>query len=618
MGLDRHPPQFLMNATRFETSAAIFNPLWVITTLRRYEGEPYRLLDPLDRAATALDSRGVRLEVGSAGSKPFPRSGSRGNGRPRLGGRFDLAYLAFVFSRHPDVRPWWAHAGHSIWQACGFRAGRPAYASCQRRFAELEDPLYMAAFEEVARSLIQLAVKGSKGQVGRYLHVDATEAETHARLEHVCPPNSPCRSRYGGKAVRITPSVTTPLVRARRHEQAELPEPEQFHDEIGDADEIRYEKDKLRLKVGGCLYDVLDPTAGVRAYTRDGRTKRFWLGFYNGKAIDHFTGAPVAVLITSASIQEHRSYPQLYEAATTNTGVQPAAVVGDRGYSISSVFEHNTSRGVASVMPWRAHVLYPDRSREDTDTHDRHGVVRCKHCGAPTAFVSFARTAGAKRGKAKRGPRLYVRCLAPVTPECRGRQSIGCAVSWRMLLPLWRLNPTYMALRHAHDRYERVHHHWRVRWRSGADDHALRPKRRGLANQQLRANAALLVEWLMICWREDWLPDSRPMGCPCPDRVFEDDGQAHLDDLEKARAALGLDRPYGPKAKEMKVGPARPRPRKAAKSRKTKPKQPKPKEPITEPEAVEEPYIEVLGPGQTPENAAEVDLQPLGDDDLPF
>ena len=68
-----------------------------------------------------------------------------------------------------------------------------------------------------------------------------------------------------------------------------------------------------------------------------------------------------------------------------------------------------------------------------------------------------------------------------------------------MLLPLWRTDPDYLALRNSHDRYERVHHHWRVRWRSGADDHSLRPKRRGRDCQQLRASAALLIEWLMIC-----------------------------------------------------------------------------------------------------------------------
>jgi len=126
----------------------------------------------------------------------------------------------------------------------------------------------------------------------------------------------------------------------------------------------------------------------------------------------------------------------------------------------------------------------------------RHGIVRCKTCGGPTEFVSFARSAGKGRT-----PRLYVTCAMP-TEECQGRQPIGCAENWRMLLPLWRTDATYLALRHSGKRYERVHLHWRQRYRVASDDHNLRPKRKGLACQQLRANAALLLEWLQICWRE--------------------------------------------------------------------------------------------------------------------
>lgn len=46
-----------------------------------------------------------------------------------------------------------------------------------------------------------------------------------------------------------------------------------------------------------------------------------------------------------------------------------------------------------------------------------------------------------------------------------------------MLLPLWRTSETYMALSDARNRCERVHHHWRQRYRVALDDHMLRPKR---------------------------------------------------------------------------------------------------------------------------------------------
>jgi hypothetical protein len=52
-----------------------------------------------------------------------------------------------------------------------------------------------------------------------------------------------------------------------------------------------------------------------------------------------------------------------------------------------------------------------------------------------------------------------------------------------------------------------VHHHWRVRYAVGADDHMHRPNRKGLPCQQLRANAALLIKWMMIFWREGWIPN---------------------------------------------------------------------------------------------------------------
>ncbi len=541
LALDRHAPESLQDATHFKTHAHVFNGLWVIKTLRRYEKPPYSLLDPLyDAVASAAK------EAGS------------GFGRRRGAGRFELAYLAFVFSRHPDVRPWWQQAGHSIWRAAGFKE-RPSYSLCQLRFAELEHPDVSAGMEQVAGRFIELAVKGSKGRVGRFLHVDSTEAETHARLEHVCPPASSCHSRVTDwrASSRISAAATTPIVRAERHLAAESPEPDlaalRPDTEIGDAERIERKDGRLLVKVGGCWYAVLDATAGVRAYIRGTKVKRFWVGFYNAKAIDHFTGAPVAVRITSASTQEFMTYPALFAAAVQNTGQLPRAVVADRGYSVSPVFEHNTRLGVGSVMPWRAAGNRQEREMEDCDTHDRHGIVRCKHCGAPTRHISFTRTAGGKRG-----PRLYVQCLTPTTPDCERRQSIGCNVSWRMLLPLWRDSPVYLALRHSHDRYERVHHHWRVRWRSGADDHALRPKRRGLDNQQLRANAALLIEWLMICWREQWMPDSRPLGTPDPDRILVDDGTTYATSLHAFRSELGLDQPYGTNAVALGVGHQQP------------------------------------------------------------
>jgi hypothetical protein len=605
MAIDRDTPEFLLDATRFQTHAHIFNPLWVIKTLRKYEGAPHFLIEPLYMAvAKAGEERGSSF------------------GRPRGAGRFELAYLAFVFSRHPDVKPWWQSAGHSIWRASGFQQ-RPSYALCHRRFAELEHPKIIEAMEEVAGTLIKLAVKGSDGRVGRFLHVDSTEAETHARLEHVCPEWKPCWKtkapgswRGGG---RVSAAAGTPTVRAERHIRSADPEPEPAEvgedTDIGDAETIERRPGRLRVKVGGCWYEVLDPTAGIRAYVTRGVLKRFWVGFYNAKAIDHFVGAPVAVRITSASTQEYYTYPDLFRSAYENTGQLPRAVVADRGYSVSYVFQHNTQLGVGSVMPWRAGKNRLTRDLEDCDTHDRHGVVRCKHCGAPTRFVSFTRTAGEKRDGSKRGPRLYAQCLTPVTPGCEARQSIGCDQSWRMLLPLWRDSPTYLALRHSHDRYERVHHHWRVRWRSGSDDHSLRPKRRGRDNQQLRANAALMIEWLMICWREHWLPDSRPLGKPDHERIKTDAGSDRVESLNVLRSDLGLDRPFGTKAKALKIGELKPVAKPAA-EREEDPTEPEAPVPVGAERLLDD--LDEAQPAVDPLENAAGDAAEVLLDDLPF
>lgn len=523
------------------------------------------------------------------------------SGRGRRKGSYALAYLGFVFSGQIDVAPWWQRANSSIWRTAGFENSknpddiRPSYQTIHRRFCELE--AFAADFEAIAAVLIRRAGQASGGRVGSWLHVDSTEAETHARLKHDCPVDSPCRQRKNKPPEEVdtakqeadpdegeTPEQTrrrdTGLVTAgesvnevrdRRHELAAEEEPEDLDAlEIGDAEELDIQRDGdgrevgARVKVNGCWFRIRDPTAGVRAYTRGRKTIKFWVGFYNAKAVDHFTGAPVAVRVTSASVQEHHTYPELLTASIANTGREPRAVVGDRGYSISRVFELNTRLGIASVFPWRKSKGHTERYMVDCELYDRHGVVRCKHCGGPTQFIGFSKTGGGYGPKdqdgnytKRRGPRLTVQCILQLDDEkCPGRQTTYCENSWRMLLPLWRTSPTYMALRHSGRRYERVHQLWRGRYRVGSDDHALRPKRKGRECQQLRANAALVVEWLIILWREGWMPRERPRDIH-PERLVVDNPEKQLKSLLTRRENLQLDMPYGEVAVANGWGPLR-------------------------------------------------------------
>ena len=216
-------------------------------------------------------------------------------------------------------------------------------------------------------------------------------------------------------------------------------------------------------------------------------------------------------------------------------GRRPNAVVGDRGYSVSKVFRLNSERGIASVFPWRK--SNQNDHKVDGYVSDRHGVPRCKHCGAPTEFVRFSPDPK---------PRLWFRCLGAQTPECVPEQTIACAKNWRALLLLWRNDPVYMELRDTHGEFEAVHDYWRDRYKVAAASLGQRPKRRGRDWQQLRASAALFVEWLRICSREGWLGDERT-NCKQAHARMQKGARAavHLRDF---RTRIGLNAPYGPKA----------------------------------------------------------------------
>jgi hypothetical protein len=506
-------PVSLPGATEFTSEPEVLNELWAIEVLKQ---QP-QWLTPLVEETGALQSN---------------------FGRPRVEGSWALAYLAFVVSGRVDIEPWWNQSFEQVWTASGFQA-KPSYQTTWSRFTELEAAA--EAFSKVVTLLVQHAGRHTNGLVGRDLHVDATEAETNSRLVHDCRESESC-----GRRAKYPARATNAEVRALRHQHS-ADAPTDAPD-LGDADEVEEdESGRVRIRVGKCWYRTLDGSAGVRAYTSStGKVRRFWHGFYNMKAIDHYTGAPVSIHIFSASRQEYHGYPALLEQTleTLGEGNEPRAIVADRGLSISSVFEMNTRHGIASVIPYRkpfAGRKKVRRSENDTEAYDRHGVPRCKHCGGVSRYHNF---------NAKPSPRLWFRCQMPRTAECEKVQSIACSRNWATLIPLWRTEEAYFALRESHDTYERVHHLFRARYRVGADNHALRPKRIGLPWQQLRANAALLVEWLRILHREDWLGSARRKQREVRRRERVRNGLGWQDFLN-SRNRAGLNRPYGPKAEAL-------------------------------------------------------------------
>jgi hypothetical protein len=529
---------------------------------------------------------------------------SKGRGPRRKAGDWSLMFLDFVVSDSVDIQPWWDDTNDMLWRSAGFES-KPAYHTCYERFVELGQ--VAQAFENAAAAVIQNA-RRYEPRIGMYLHVDSTEAETHAALVHDCAADDPnCRvwrergersdrrsareAAWGGATVAAAAAaeagpldpefggeeedveveqgpgpddtvdeeerlrrekrpqrMPTMAVRDLRHEKTAEAPTEEAQDAFRDDDDFDplLDEDTIeatetagkyrRVKINGCWYRTLDKSAGIRAYTGGRGAVRFWHGFYNSKAICHLMRAPVAVEVASASRQEFDIYPDLIDRAERNLGTRPRAVVADRGFSVTKVFKWNSERGIASVMHWRK--SHPAERKSDQERYDRHGIPRCKLCGGPTEFVRFNHTPN---------PRLWFRCMLVAKEECRGDQSIACAADWRALVPLWRDDPVYLELRRSHKSYEAVHDYWRDRYRVAAADIGQRPKRTGLEWQQLRANAALLIEWIRISHLHGWLGTGRR---PCRINSSLSRGNEAAEGLRQFRSQIGLMQPYGKAAAE--------------------------------------------------------------------
>lgn len=446
-------------------------------------------------------------------------------GRPRGSGDWVLAYLLFVNSAERELTRWHRSTSDELWQRIGFDK-TPSYHAAYKNFNALEG--HECAFRTIAARLIHVARERSDDKVGHAVHVDGTEAEAHSRLIHDCDGDELASC---SKQAQLPGRVTNADARQERHRlAAEQPTDDPLY---GAADEIVEDERGKRVKVNDCWYLLSDVDAGIRAYTaKDGRLRRFWAGYYSIKAIDHYTGGVLAVHVVDASTQEHVAYPDVFDQLCEQLGTTPKAVVADRGYSLPSVFELHTRADVATVIPWRTHHTAP--KRENFPRFDRHGVPRCKYCDGETTYERFQHDSGPKDE-----PRLWFRCARPATPECERSQTIFCKENWRLLLPLWRTAPAYQVLRATHSAYESAHHRWRERYAVAGDTKADRPKRRGLGVQQLRASAALVIEWLTICHRQGWL-GGPVLNERAESVISRDEADAYCARLVARRQALGL------------------------------------------------------------------------------
>lgn len=266
-------------------------------------------------------------------------------------------------------------------------------------------------------------------------------------------------------------------------------------------------------------------------------------------AADHLLGAPLAVANIAADEHEHHAYPTLIEEIMEATGERPIAMTGDKGQSTKAVYEFNTTRAIITVIPLRQPQEKIERIDMRRDAFDEYGNPRCRYCGGPSQLES----AGLGFYFDARGnPRLRFRCLLRHVRECERTQSIACSEEWRLLIPISRVTPYYHALRKSHETFERIFRHWRDRYGVAGKNPDTRLKRPGLPFQQLRASAALAIEWFRICLRYGWLGTARR----------RDFGELRIttsprgvNAILKLRKKLGLGLPYGPAA--IKLGLAR-------------------------------------------------------------
>jgi hypothetical protein len=483
--------------------------------------------------------------------------------RHREPGHWELAAVAFVASRHVDIQPFWDETTDELWRECGFDE-KPPYMRVWRRLRELET--ICEEFLDAAAVVIRRC-RDHDQRVMAHVHIDFTEDETHAALIHDCQPDEECAyrkektrsGRYRGvPGAALHPQrVKTGVAREdRERRNAEDPGASAEHDKESLPEKVvmvqRGSRTIKRIRQNSCWYRTRDLSAGIRAYMGERGAKRFWHGYYAGKAVDHFTGG-VIPSVEDASTQEYYLFPALYDRVSEMAGSAPETVIGDKGFSIASCFEHATKHGSAPVFPWRPG--NGQARRHDEETHDRHGVMRCKHCGGPMEQTRFS--ANGER------PRLWFRCMIGASPECAKEQTISCATDWKALVPLARTEPLYHELKESHGTYEGVHDYWRDRYKVAADELGVRPKVVSRDWHRLRANVACLIDWLRIAAKNGWLGSTRAARRHAGERRFKERGERIASLLAKMRVTMGLAQPYGAKAVKLGLGELAPPSRRA-------------------------------------------------------
>lgn len=445
-------------------------------------------------------------------------------GRRRSRGSFVLLYVAFCIDRDADVHSFYSrHRSTRLWSLCGFKE-RPCRSTVYQRFAEIDR--LDGDLQDTVAEFVTVA-RGHVPEIGRHVHIDGSLASSHATLLHACDHPQINPALGCGNLDDHPLSGVLPLEEATRHHHRE---DEAAADESAtysgarlaplDDDGLRrwgldpddrtirrsrwYERD-------GHLLRCRDPEAGVRTYAPRGGRGRTTIGMNHLVVTDHATGATLAFDVVPADRNEFTTAAALMDQTRDVVGLYPQAMVADRGFHITSVFTELHDRQIAYVGPWREGGQQHDRRRAAAatgDRVDRHGVIRCQHCGGPT--IKHGRHLGLTSSRGRTA--IRVRCDHQPLEACAGTQTIQPGIEPRLIGALDRTDPVYWQLRHAHSNRERAHAERRARYTVGGRDVLTRTKRLGIAPQRVRLRFAQLLDWIRLCLRYGWITVKTPRG----------------------------------------------------------------------------------------------------------
>ena len=153
------PPERLIGATEYSEHAELRGSLNTVRLVKQQAWSSTQLRDDCDLSVN--------------------------HGRKRKPGRWELAAVVFVASRHVDLQPWWDESTDELWRECGF-SEKPTYDRVWERMRELGEKRE-GAFLDAATLVIQRC-RAHDPRVFAHAHVDSTEDETHAALVHDCQP----------------------------------------------------------------------------------------------------------------------------------------------------------------------------------------------------------------------------------------------------------------------------------------------------------------------------------------------------------------------------------------------------------------------------------------------